>query len=239
VGGGYRPGALGISVGNGVREGDTLKLAQIPLNHMLECARAAGAPMDKEDASTIHNAAPFAIDPRLQKARDDFLVSSTLKSRALHEWLQPYLNWRWEVRARFTSLNHVRNANRTDAALLIKYNDYLLADAALLDAPENRSVLSRFSPLQNAMQLTRTVSRSMLDAEAPTVLAIAKAAAPTAAAMHHLFDHFVHDSLAGFNHHALEPTGHWRYRKGFLGSRKRLIAENDDDADLDRVATTG
>lgn len=39
VGGGYLPNELGISVGKNIYEGDALKLAQIPLNHMLECAR--------------------------------------------------------------------------------------------------------------------------------------------------------------------------------------------------------
>lgn len=35
VGGGYAPGALGVSVGRTPVEGDALKLSQIPLNHML------------------------------------------------------------------------------------------------------------------------------------------------------------------------------------------------------------
>lgn len=239
VGGGYQPGDLGISKGKDVYQGDALKLAQIPLNHMLECAIASGAPMNKDLASTEVNTAPFAIDPRVQKAYDDFLTTSTLKPRAVHEWLQPYLNWRWEVRARYASLDHVRNANKTDAALLIKYNGYLLADAQLLDAPANRSLLSRFSPLHNAMAVTQSLSRATLDAEAPTVLAIAKAAAPTSLELHRMFDHFVHDSLAGFDLHAMELTGYWRYRKGFLGSPKRLIAENDDVSGMDKVAATG
>jgi hypothetical protein len=239
VGGGYKPGELGISVGKNAQEGDALKLSQIPLNHMLECAIAAGAPMDKDDADTIHNRAPFAIDPRVQKAYDDFLHSSSLKPRAVREWLQPYLNWRWQVRAHFASLNHVRNASKADAALLIQFNDYLLADAALLEEPASRGILSRFSPLKNAMQITRSVSRAMLDSEAPAVLAIAKAAAPTQAVFQHMFDNFVHDSLAGFNHHSLEPTGHWRYRKGFLGSPKRMIAQNDSESDNGRIASSG
>ena len=79
----------------------------------------------------------------------------------------------------------------------------------------------------------------MLDGEAPAVLALAKAAKPTDRALNVLFDHFVHDSLAGFNHYALELTGYWRYRKGFLGSPKRMIAENDDTANMEKVATSG
>lgn len=61
----------------------------------------------------------------------------------------------------------------------------------------------------------------------------------TSDAVHRMFDHFVHDSLAGFNHRALEPTGYWRYRKGFLGSPKRLTAENDSATGTNQVAATG
>lgn len=43
VGGGYCPSELGISVGNSLLESDALKLSQIPLNHLLECAVAAGS----------------------------------------------------------------------------------------------------------------------------------------------------------------------------------------------------
>lgn len=235
LGGGYEPGKLGIAVGKDVHEGDSLKLSQIPLNHMFECAVAAGAPMDKSIAATARNLKPFAIDPRVQNAYDDFLANAKLTPRAVHEWLQPYLNWRWEVRERYSTLNHVRKASKADAALLIKYNGYLLADAQLLEQPADRSMLSRFSPLQNAFHLTQSISRARLDNEASAVLAIAKAAAPAAPALHVMFDHFVHDSLAGFDLHSLELTGYWRYRKGFLGSPKRLIAENDDVADMDKV----
>lgn len=241
VGGGYKPSELGISIGKDTHEGDALKLSQIPLNHMLDCAVAAGAPMQKSTAfDKARNLDPFAIDPRVQKAYDDFLTSSTLKPRAVHEWLQPYLNWRYQVRLRYASLDHVRKASKADAALLIQFNEYLLADAELLDAPAGRSVMGLLLPqLYGATKIKRSVSRAMLDNEAPAVLALAKAAAPTKPEVHLMFDHFVHDSLAGFNHHALEPTGHWRYRKGFLGSPKRLIAENDDTSGADQVAATG
>lgn len=240
VGGGYRPGELGISVGKDAYEGDALKLSQIPLNHLLGCAVAAGAPMDKKRAVRDYNPKPFAIDPRVQKAYDDFLKKSTLAPRAVHEWLQPYLNWRWEVHTRYASLDHVRNANKTDAALLIEYNGYLMDDAQLLNAPVERSLLGLFlPPVQDAMIIKRAMSLAKLDSEAPAVLARAKAAAPTSMEAHVLFNHFVHDSLAGFDHHALELTGYWRYRKGFLGSPKRLIAENDSVPDTDQISATG
>ena len=113
-------------------------------------------------------------------------------------------------------------------------------DAQLLNAPVERSLLGLFlPPVQDAMIIKRAVSLAKLDSEAPAVLARAKAAAPTSMEAHVLFDHFVHDSLAGFDHHALELTGYWRYRKGFLGSPKRLIAENDSVPDTDQISATG
>ncbi|MDN4036296.1 DUF2235 domain-containing protein [Massilia sp. YIM B02443] len=42
VGGGYRPGELGLAV-----DDDSKKLSQIPLNHMFDCAVAAGVPLKK------------------------------------------------------------------------------------------------------------------------------------------------------------------------------------------------
>lgn len=45
VGGGYLPGALGVSIGKDAVESDSLKLAQIPLNHMFDCAAKAGVPV--------------------------------------------------------------------------------------------------------------------------------------------------------------------------------------------------
>lgn len=240
VGGGYKPGELGISFGKDAHEGDALKLSQIPLNHMFECAVAAGVPMDKALAVKSHNPKPFQIDPRVQKAYDDFLTSSTLKPRAVHEWLQPYLNWRWEVRMSYANLNHVRKANKKEAARLIEYNNYLLADAYALELNLKPHVLDFvFRSQKGDAKIMGAASLIALDKEAPTVLARAKAAAPAPAEAHVMFDYFVHDSLAGFDHHNLELSGHWRYRKGFLGSPKRLIAENDNGSNSDKAASTG
>lgn len=102
--------------------------------------------------------------------------------------------------ARLANLNHLRKTSKADPILFIKSDIYLLGDAHLLDA---------------------------LDSEALSVLAHAKAAAPTAPALHVVFDHFAHDSLAGFDLHSLKLTGHWRHRKGFLGNPKRLITETN------------
>jgi len=75
VGGGYAPGDLGIAAGKSAIEGDALKLAQVPLNHMLACAQAAGAPMDKALALRKERQYdPFALAPIVQKAYDDLLT---------------------------------------------------------------------------------------------------------------------------------------------------------------------
>lgn len=241
VGGGYTPGELGISVGRDLHESDALKLSQIPLNHMLECAIEAGAPMSKSIAiDKIRKLDPFSVDPRVQKAYDDFLIISTLEPRAVHEWLQPYLNWRWEVRMKYANLIHVRKANKTEAARLIEYNNYLLADVRALEERGKPPVLGvLFRSPKGSTKTLDVGSPFKLDKEAPAILALAKAAAPSTVAAHVMFDQFVHDSLAGFDHHNLERSGHWRYRKGFLGSPKSLIAEHDNKSDVDRMASTG
>jgi hypothetical protein len=64
------------------------------------------------------------------------------------------------------------------------------------------------------------------DDKARTALAIAKAAPPTEGRLSQLFNAFVHNSLAGFDHKALELSGYWRYRKGYVGDDKRLNVEN-------------
>lgn len=224
IGGGYRAGELGVSVGKSEIEGDGRKLSQIPLNHMFSCAIAAGAPMKKEPTGVKGTFNPFSVDPKLLKAFEAFLALSTMNARAMHEWLQPYLNWRWEIHKRYLSQGHVQKANESDQKLLVKFNNILISDAALLSRTANRSILrTLFDPFAKRDAL----AVHLLDKEAQEVLAIAQAASSTETALHAMFDGFVHDSLAGFDRASLELTGYWRYRKGFLGSRKSLIANND------------
>lgn len=240
VGGGYAPGELGISFDSDKYVADAKKLSQIPLNHMLACAIAAGAPLNKERARIPQtNYDPFALSPLVQKAYDDFVTYSTLKPRQVHEWLQPYLNWRWQVRMNFAILNHVRNAYYKDRALLVEYNDRLIAEAeALIDRPKAPRFDQMLKPATLLMDMVYNIRHQQpreFDEEARRVLAIAKAAPPTDDRLHQLFDLFVHDSLAGFNQHAVESTGYWRYRKGFLGDEKHLIVEADAPPGTDTV----
>jgi len=234
VGGGYQPGELGISV-----EDDSKKLSQIPLNHMLDCAIAAGAPM-KKPTRIPGSYNSFAIHSDLTKAYDDFVSQASLTPRPIHEWLQPYLNWRWQIRAQFHTTNQVRRANQADKDILIAFNKILIDDASAI-AP-----IATRSSGQLAFEIVKTVFsgsekrkvrvRSKLDPEAQTVLALAQRAAPTPPAFAALFDNYVHDSLAGFNSPNLELTGYWRYRKVFLGSDEHTIAANQDTETVHNMA---
>lgn len=233
VGGGYLPSALGISVGKDAIESDALKLAQIPLNHMFDCAVKAGVPLSRDRArgkGTHYD--PFAIAPALQSAFEHFLDTAALKARPMHEWLQPYLTWRWNRRLVYESLEHVRKASTADRALLIKYNNYLLDDIALLDRAAKRTkggVVSNIlslagTPIREAN--TDLVRMTSMDVDAREILRLARNS-PHEECMrfHDLFDGFVHDSLAGFDLHSVELSGHWRYRKGFLGSEQTIVAD--------------
>lgn len=216
VGGGYLPGALGVSVGKDKFESDSLKLAQIPLNHMFECATKAGVPLKKENASEGNEFGydAFKIALALQAAYDQFLDLATTQARPVRDWLQPYLNWRWDRRRVYAGLDHVRKASEKDRRLLLQYHNYFLADAASLE--KKASLFSGRSARHDARPAGRDDSEKR---EALEILQIAKqTATDECMRFHGLFDGFVHDSLAGFDLHMAELSGHWRYRKGFLGS---------------------
>lgn len=238
VGGGYGPGDLGIAFGRDHQKSDACKLAQVPLNHMFDCAVAAGVPLNKVFAQDIaHKYDPYAISPAARKAYDNFIICSTLTPRRLSEWLQPYLNWRWQVSQSYRNLTHVRHAHEADRALLIEYNERLIADADYLaNPPKSPSVLTMlFSATKAIYQQFQVAKKVFFEDEAATVLAIAKAAPPVDQRLCELFDYYVHDSLAGFNHNNLELSGYWRHRRGFLGSEKTLIVENETKSDPNRA----
>lgn len=227
VGGGYRPGELGIAVGD-----DSQKLSQIPLNHMLECADAAGAPLSKADARA-EGYDPFAIHPDLAKAYDDFITQATLSPRPIYDWLQPYLNWRWQVRERYHLTNQVTRASKVDREVLLSHNRILIGDAGVLaQQNKNRGFGQLTQTAMKSLFMSRerseaTRSRS-LEPEARSILAIAQKSKPTPPSFVRLFDDYVHDSLAGFNSPVLESPGHWRYRRIYLGTDDHTIASAYD-----------
>lgn len=224
VGGGYCPGELGISVGD-----DSLKLSQIPLNHMLDCAIATGAPL-RRPRETQGDYNPLAIHPDLAKAYADFISHATLAPRPVYEWLQPYLNWRWQVRDQFQTTNQVKRANQVDKEILISFNKRLIDDAAVIAPAATKGTTRRkISTVTSFFAAAkRKATNVVLDREASAVLALAQRAAPTPAAYVTLFDGYVHDSLAGFNQPNLELTGYWRYRKIYIGTDEHTIAATED-----------
>jgi hypothetical protein len=226
VGGGYRPGELGIAVGN-----DTLKLSQIPLNHMLNCAIAAGVPLEKPD-STSAKYNTFAIHPDLAKAYADFIKQSTLAPRPIYEWLQPYLNWRWQIREHFHLTSQVKRATPAEREILMDFNKSLINDAAAMTRSASMSVSERtfavFKDVLNTGARKDILTTSTLEPEARQVFTQAQRATPIPSSIAALFDGFVHDSLAGFNSPACEMTGYWRYRRVFQGSDDHTVAANQD-----------
>jgi len=226
VGGGYMPGELGLAVRD-----DSRKLSQIPLNHMLECALAAGVPLNKPAVVNGHYD-PFAIHPDVTKAYDQFLAQTTLAPRPIYEWLQMYLNWRWQVRNQFPSMTQVTHATPADREVLITWNNRLINDAAAMIRSGSMGVGKRtFAVVKDVLfsgARKDFLTTSTLDPEARDVLALAQRAEPTPPACAALFDGYVHDSLAGFNLPKSELPGYWRYRRVFLGNDEHMLASNQE-----------
>lgn len=234
VGGGYCPGELGIAAGN-----DALKLSQIPLNHMLECAIAAGVPMARPRVDS-DNQDTFAIHPDLAKAYTDFVKQATPAPRPIYEWLQPYLNWRWQIRDRFHLSNQVKHASPKDRDILIAFNNRLINDAAAMTRSGSMSMGERTFAVFKDVLRTRAskdlLTTSTLEPEARQVFAEAQRAKPTPPSFAMLFENFVHDSLAGFNSPECELTGYWRYRRVFLGSDDHTLAANQNTERAQSIA---
>lgn len=250
VGGGYAICELGVSVGESFLESDSLKLSQIPLNHMFKCAAAAGAPMEifravkmvsfnpvsKKNVPIPIRYDPFKTSEIVSKAYEDFILSSGVTPRHISEWMQPYLNWRWQNRSRHSELLHVRRANEEDRKILRRFNGVLIRDADLIERISGVDKAAKIRAAFGIQPFTEKelVVASYLDKEAKVVLDSAKNAPVVAAPVQHLFDNFVHDGLAGFNSVVLEPTGYWRYRKGFVGGHASgiVMSEQKNDGDL-------
>jgi len=199
---------------------------------MLECAIAAGVPLKKK-RSTEGEYDPFAVHPDLTKAYNDFITQSTLSPRPIYDWLQPYLNWRWQVRERYHLTNQVTRATKVDREVLLRHNRILISDADVL-AQKNKN--RGFGQLTQAAMKSLFMSReryhatrsTSLEPEARSILTTAQKSKPTPPSFVRLFDDYVHDSLAGFNSPLLESPGHWRYRRVYLGTDDHTIASAHD-----------
>ncbi len=209
VGGGYKPGELGVSVA------DSLKLSQIPLNHMYDCAVAASAPLSKERPGTNGKVA-FAVHGELSVAFNQFIDISTEVPRSLGDWMLPYLVWRWQTRSVYEKTGQAIRANPEDRSYLLAGNQQF----CWLDEQMQMFNYSK-TPKWKKRPYDRDGTQVALPALEPEALELrARVAAHSTIppALAAFFDSFVHDSLAGFRKKLVEPTGHWRYRRLFRGS---------------------
>ena len=236
VGGGYEPGELGIAAGQSQTACDAQKLSQIPLNHMYECAVAAGVPLSKTLAQKPEHD-PFAIAPEVQSAFKTFLQENPSKPQLLSEWMRPFLAWRWQNRDRYTTLRHVKSAS-ADLQLLLDSNAVLKRDGERLALLADPAVSDRFveqARREKRFNLKSPEYRqeqfSALDPEAPTVLKQAIAYGAVSPALAEFFDTYVHDSLAGFRKDLVEKTGYWRYRRTFRGDAVAQLSQREAPGD--------
>jgi len=210
VGGGYALGELGVS------GSDSLKLSQIPLNHMFDCAVKAGVPLSKQ-LLRKDNKNLFAIDEALQNAFDQFLNESKDTPRLLADWALSYLAWRWQIRHTYQNTEQVRKANGEDRRLLLEANTYFcLSDEHIKSSPAYGRISAR-----TTFSFARAESQANLlhlELEAPALRARIEAQPKISPALAAFFDKFVHDSVAGFRRQFVEASGHWRYRRMFRGS---------------------
>ncbi|WP_395404544.1 phospholipase effector Tle1 domain-containing protein [Pseudoduganella sp. UC29_106] len=133
LGGGYAPGELGVSTSTTAEYADSLKLSQLPLNHMLECARACGTPLNKKLAIDRRNGRdPFQVASQLATDFDGILKSIGSSPKRLLSWGNDYLSWRWHVRNSYTQLSQYKNAAPEAQKLMLEQNNKLIRDAKLL-----------------------------------------------------------------------------------------------------------
>lgn len=229
VGGGYAPGALGLAIGTSLEDGDSRKLSQIPLNHMMECAVAAGAPMAIELA-VEKSVDPFKTSPSVHAAFQKFIQLSPGGKQRLSDWMLPYLIWRWKTQSQYTSLEHVRNSKGEDLGYLMAAHAQFVQDGKRMEmsGDEERSVAfvkaarSRDHSCWDHASYNQS-ELGALDRDAWEVRKRVISAKPNPPELDEFFDRFVHDSLAGFRKKLREATGHWRYRRVFRGDEQLLL----------------
>jgi hypothetical protein len=159
--------------------------------------------------------------------------------------MQPYLNWRWQVRETYNNLAHIRASKDGDTRILVTSNRKLIRDANLLISCSNVPLARRFlsavtgklaAKLKDPKYEQPSISIAHLDPEAGAVLQAARSSPAIPAPLAKFFDRFIHDSYAGFSKMLEEPTGYWRYRKGFRGGPQATIASTET-TDQDHLPT--
>lgn len=230
VGGGYAPGDLGIGNSKTPEQDDRKKLSQISLNHMYQCAVAAGVPFEKIPENFSENEYhSFALCPNLEKNFEEFLNISGPGSKRLSEWLLPYIVWRWQNRENYSEINQVVNASASHKKHLIDGNEKFSAAGARMskfgDEIISESFVSSARNIKDFDANSHGIEYQQKDSSylSPEAVAIHKRVSvdlkdisiPKEIA--DFFDTYVHDSVAGFREDWVEATGHWRYRRLFRG----------------------
>lgn len=197
-------------------------------NHMFECAVAANVPMKKELAiESAIGYAPFTINPQVEQAYAEFLTASGSAPRFLHEWAQPYLTWRWKMRNTYEQLQQVRDAIGDHRNLMREANQLFIRDATFINDDPEKSIAYFSVGQEDSEKYKKMMGGGVFDPEAPKILDLVQKNAPQLShSLGWFFDQFVHDSYAGFSKSRREPTGYWRYRKGFEGDKVPLISRN-------------
>ena len=210
VGGGYEPGELGVSLH------ENLKLSQIPLNHMYQCAVTSGVPLSKERLGS-KSEKDFEMSENLITAYERFLDVSNETPKALNDWALPYLTWRWQRMNDYEKTEHYKKANEEGQKLLMAGNISFIFGDELIKNYQGYSNL----PFKKLGRHDREIIPAQLmglDPQAPEIRSRVKSHVKIAPELAEFFDRFVHDSVSGFRKQLVEPTGHWRYRKIFRGT---------------------
>ena len=241
VGGGYGPSSQGRGPGGA----DADKLSQIPLNFMFDAALAAKVPLSKQLARQVSQWDCFEVSKPLRSAYDAFVQSNGQESRPLKDCLLDYLAWRYTVRHQYAGLPSTLRAGADDQEDLRGANRTLIEDVQTLEAASTidhrlAQAKRRFiamGPEVKRLEEERALLRlkmADLSRHATEILSKVQTYRPMAAAEASLFEHYCHDSFAGFRPFdapiamGIDPPGSWetegylRYRVRYEGNDTRL-----------------
>lgn len=241
VGGGYTP----TNQGRGPGGQDADKLSQIPLNCMFDAAVAAKVPLSKRLAQVVSGWDCFEISPSLRSAYDAFLLANGKGDRPLKECLLDYLAWRYAVKEKYPDLPGCLRASPDDRDDLRGANRTLIADARTVEAfstidqriaEAKRRFITIESDVKRLQEEKEQLRERMaeLSRHAAEIVQRLKAHRPIAPAEAWLFEHYCHDSYAGFKPFdapvaagvdapgTWETEGYLRYRVRYEGNDERL-----------------
>jgi hypothetical protein len=224
VGGGYAPHALGV--GPGVSD----CLAVVPGKNMYDEARLAGVPLLSfarlreafRDALTPSASAISAFNNYVKHSNAGAAPAAALHRR---HWAH-YIAWRLKRRADWNAKAPVTRANAEGRNALTKTQTDLIKRLARL-AMGNPAEPA--FDLQQAIQLHRNMNRAAgLQPSAAERslydLVDALRAVKLTPEIEHLFEHYVHDSMAGF---AVDGVDEFKYNGLGIAKFRLIFAGND------------